>query len=38
VHPRFSQEYNLNPAGVLVSTYKDLLARRPPRTRRAGGD
>jgi predicted amidohydrolase YtcJ len=28
VHPQFSQEYNLKPAGAVISTYKDLVARR----------
>ncbi len=29
VHPNFSSEYNLKPAGAVVNTYKDLRARRP---------
>lgn len=34
VHPRFAQEYNLRPAGAVVATYQELVARR---TRSAGG-
>ena len=30
VRPDFSQEYNLKPAGAVISTYKDLVARRAP--------
>ncbi len=29
VHSQFAQEHNLRPAGALVSTYGDLIARRP---------
>lgn len=36
VHTQFAQEYNLHPQGAVVSTYKDLVARRKPR-RSAGG-
>jgi hypothetical protein len=28
VHSDFAQEYNLRPAGAVVSTYKDLIQRR----------
>jgi cytosine/adenosine deaminase-related metal-dependent hydrolase len=28
VHPQFSQAYNLRPTGTVISTYKDLVARR----------
>ena len=28
VHSKFAQEYNLRPAGAVVSTYQDLLARK----------
>ena len=37
VHTNFSQEYNLKPAGALVSTYKDLVARRKPSRILGGG-
>jgi predicted amidohydrolase YtcJ len=37
VHAQFAQEYNFRPSGVLVSTYKDLIARRKPASVRAGG-
>ncbi len=29
VHPQFAQEYNLRPAGAVISTYEALMARRP---------
>ena len=32
VHSNFAQEYNLRPQGAVVSTYKDLIARRQRRT------
>ena len=28
LHSEFSREYNLVPTGVVISTYKDLTARR----------
>jgi predicted amidohydrolase YtcJ len=28
VHSQFSQEYNLKPAGAVISTYRDLVGRR----------
>jgi predicted amidohydrolase YtcJ len=37
VHSQFAQEYNFRPAGTLVSTYKDLFARRKPASVRSGG-
>jgi hypothetical protein len=37
VHTQFAQEYNFRPSGALVSTYKDLVARRKPASVRAGG-
>ena len=37
VHTKFAEEYNLKPAGALVSTYKDLVARRKPASVRGGG-
>jgi hypothetical protein len=37
VHSQFAQEYNLRPSGALVSTYKDLVARRKPASVRGGG-
>ena len=38
VHTQFAQEYNLHPEGAVVSTYKELIARRKPRvTFGAGG-
>ena len=33
VNSTFSGEYNLKPAGALISTYEDLLKRRPEGTR-----
>jgi predicted amidohydrolase YtcJ len=32
VHPNFSTEYNLKPAGALVTTYEDLVKTRKPRS------
>ena len=32
VHSQFAQEYNLKPKGAVISTYKELIARRKPRT------
>ena len=32
VHPQFAQEYNLRPAGAVISTYEDLVARKPRRS------
>ncbi len=29
VHPQSAQEYNLRPAGAVIATYQELLARRP---------
>jgi len=37
VHSQFAQEYNLRPSGALVSTYRDLVARRKPSEITAGG-
>jgi predicted amidohydrolase YtcJ len=37
VHTNFANEYNYRPAGVLVSTYKDLVAKRRPAAVRSGG-
>jgi predicted amidohydrolase YtcJ len=37
VHSDFAREYNLRPSGALVSTYKDVLARRPARVAGGGG-
>jgi hypothetical protein len=37
VHSQFAQEYNLRPANAIVSTYKDLIARRKPRSSFGGG-
>lgn len=37
IHTNFASEYNFRPAGVLVSTYKDLTARRKPAAVRSGG-
>ncbi|HWP84328.1 MAG TPA: amidohydrolase family protein [Terriglobia bacterium] len=37
VHTAFAQEYNFRPSGVLVSTYKDLVAKRKPASVRSGG-
>ena len=31
VHPQFAQEYNLRPAGAVIASYQELLARRPGR-------
>jgi predicted amidohydrolase YtcJ len=31
VHSNFANEYNLHPAGAIVSTYQDLIKRRVPR-------
>jgi predicted amidohydrolase YtcJ len=36
VHSQFAQEYNLRPAGAVVSTYEALMARRPDAA--GGGD
>ena len=36
VHPNFASEYNLRPAGAIVSTYDDLVQRRPERRRGTG--
>ena len=30
VHPDFAEEYNFRPSGALVTTYADLVAKRPP--------
>ena len=32
VHPSFSAEYNLKPAGALITTYEDLVKTRKPRS------
>ena len=37
VHSQFAQEYNLKPAGAIVSTYEELKARRKPFGFSAGG-
>ena len=37
VHPQFAQEYNLKPVGAVVSTYKDLIAKRKARRVYGGG-
>ena len=37
VHPDFAQEYNLRPAGAVVSTYDELKARRNPLRDYSGG-
>ena len=37
VHSAFAQEYNFHPSGVLVSTYKDLVAGRKTASVRSGG-
>jgi hypothetical protein len=37
VHSQFAQEYNFRPSGAVVSTYKDLIARRRPASVRSGG-
>jgi predicted amidohydrolase YtcJ len=37
VHSAFAKEYNFHPSGVLVSTYKELIARRKPASIRSGG-
>ena len=37
VHTNFSNEYNLKPSGALISTYKDLVARRKPSRIMGGG-
>jgi len=37
VHSSFAEEYNFHPSGALVSTYKDLIARRKPASIRSGG-
>jgi adenine deaminase len=29
MHSQFARDYNLNPAGAVISTYDDLIARRP---------
>ena len=29
VHPNFAEEYNFRPSGALVTTYQELLAKRP---------
>jgi len=30
VHPDFAEEYNFRPSGALVTTYAELVAKRPP--------
>lgn len=37
VHSQFAQEYNLKPAGALISSYKELVASRKPTTIRGLG-
>jgi hypothetical protein len=37
LHPNFAQEYNLRPAGALVTTYQDLRKRRPAQQAAGGG-
>ena len=37
IHSAFAQEYNYRPSGVLVSTYRDLVAGRKPASVRSGG-
>lgn len=37
VHRQFAQEYNLRPAGATISTYEELLKRRPAGSTGGGG-
>jgi predicted amidohydrolase YtcJ len=38
VHPKFVEEYNIKPAGALVGSYQDLVARRPNKSGGFGRD
>jgi hypothetical protein len=38
VHPGFASEYNLRPAGAVISTFPELKARRPERAESMVGE